>query len=214
MIRTGMKFSFAMNIITCGLLLNGCGAHAQGVFYRTVTFDGYPKIAPEDSISTSYYYEDSVTFRPILPDTKFGRDGGESEFAPWNGTAFLDFPFTSTMLGTRGGWSRFGLFSVDLAEYSTVVGAPRDIEFIGLRFDSTRVTNTFRTDGTIDGPEGDVDFETFYFDQSFDDLVSFEIGTFGFAMDNLVFFDVIPEPSPFRLLYVGGALFCFIRRRN
>jgi len=57
-----------------------------------------------------------------------------------------------------------------------------------------------------------VDFETFYFDRSFDDLVSFEIGSYGFAMDNLVFFDVVPEPSPVQLLCVGATMFSFFRR--
>ena len=64
----------------------------------------------------------------------------------------------------------------------------------------------FTTDGVIDGTGPTADFETFYFDNRFADLVRFEVPTYGYAVDNLVFFDVIPEPTIWSLLLVAGTV--------
>jgi hypothetical protein len=52
----------------------------------------------------------------------------------------------------------------------------------------------FTTDGIIDGTGPLADFETFYFDARFNDLVRLEVPTYGWSLDNMVFSQV-PEPS-------------------
>jgi hypothetical protein len=50
------------------------------------------------------------------------------------------------------------------------------------------------------------DFQTFYFGEEFSNLVGFDAPSQTHALDNLVFFDVIPEPGTWALLVLGGAL--------
>ena len=89
---------------------------------------------------------------------------------------------------------RFGLFSVDLAEFSTLYQFPATVQFIGYRPDGSTVTTNFVTDGIIDGTDPLADFQTFYFDECFADLVRFEVPTYRYALDNLVVYPV-SEPS-------------------
>lgn len=188
--------------------------HAQGTFNRTITFD-VPTLPPGTGIATSYYYEDSMTFIPIDPSEQFSRAGGGREAFPENGTTYILQALTYSLSGSRGGVSRFGLFSVDLSEFSTLYQLPRTVQFIGYRSDGTVVTADFTTDGTIDGTGSLPDFQTFYFDNRFSDLLRFEVPTHTYALDNLVFFDVVPEPGTGALFVLGTALLglrCFKRR--
>jgi hypothetical protein len=98
---------------------------------------------------------------------------------------------------------------VDLAEVSTLYNFPRTIQFTGYRGDGSAVTMEFTTDGVIDGTGPLADFQTFYFDNRFSDLIRFEVPTTVYAMDNLVYF--IPEPSSGLLIFMGGAILCFVR---
>ncbi len=180
--------------------------HAQGHFLRPIRFNGPPVIPVGTDIGVTYYYEDSMTFRPISAGDQFGRMGGGRTAFPENGTAFLILGAFDSLSGSRGGISRFGLYSVDLSEFSTLYGFPKTVQFVGYRLDGSIVTTGFTTDGIIDGTGPLADFETFYFDQSFSDLVRFEVPSYGFAMDNLVFFDVIPEPASGALLLLGAGL--------
>ena len=180
--------------------------HGQG-YLRTITFNGPPVIAPGSNIGVTYYYEDSMTFTPIMNGDQFTRAGGGVSFFPENGTAYILQGFGDTFAGYRAQTpnpSHFGLYSVDLAEFSTLYNYPASIEFIGYLPDGKTVSTTFTTDGVIDGTGPLADFQTFYFGQEFADIVRFEVPGNTYAMDNLVFFDVVPEPTTAALLIVGG----------
>ena len=181
-------------------------ARGQGTL-RTITFDGPPTIPPGTGIGVTYYYKNSMTFIPVDIGDQFGRMGGGRTAFPENGTAYLILAAFDSLSGSRGGVSRFGLYSVDLSEFSTLYGFPRTIQFIGYRPGGSTVVAEFTTDGIIDGTGPLPDFQTFYFDQRFSDLVRFEVPTHTYALDNLVFFDVVPEPGTGTLLALGTALF-------
>jgi len=109
-------------------------------------------------------------------------------------------------------WSgqRFGLVSVDLAEFSLLYQSPLTVPFVGFRPDGSTVTMEFVTDGVIDGSGPLADFQTFYFDSRFADLVRVEVPTYGWSLDNMVFSQV-PEPATGALLFVGGLLLWALR---
>jgi hypothetical protein len=200
----GVAFLTAVISLTYG--------YAQGTFNRVITFDGPPIVPPGSGVAITYYYEDSMTFRPINSGEQFSRAGGGRTGFPENGSAYILQAFTYSLAGSRGGVSRFGLYSVDLSEFSTLYNYPWTVQFIGYRSDSTTVTTQFTTDGIIDGTGPAADFETFYFDSRFADLVRFEAPSYGYALDN---FDVVPEPTTSTLLLLGGAgLWLFARRKN
>jgi hypothetical protein len=181
---------------------------------RNITFDGSPVIPPGSEIGVTYYYEDSMSFTPINPGEQFGRAGGGRAGFPEDGTAYIDLAFGDSLSGSRGGSIRFGLYSFDLAEFSILYNYPWTVQFIGYRPDGSSVTTEFTTDGIIDGNGPLPDFQTFYFDDRFSDLVKFELPNHRVAMDNLVFFDVVPEPSSFALLLAGGVMVYALRRRR
>ncbi len=99
--------------------------------------------------------------------------------------------------------SIFSVLSVDLAEYSTVVPDAVTVQFIGYHPDGSTVTESFTTDGIIDGTGPLADFQTFSF-TGFTDLTRVEIPTSGWSLDNLVV--SVPEPAANALLAFGGLL--------
>lgn len=202
-------------VVALGFLVNH--GSAQGVFLRTITFDSHPVVQPGWNVGVTYYYEDSMTFRPMSPEEQFTRAGaGQADFFPDNQTGYLLQSRFDSLSGTRGGISRFGLSSVDLSEFSTLYNFPRVVQFIGYRSDGSVVTTEFTTDGIIDGTGPLSDFQTFYFNKEFSDLVRFEVPSNTYAMDNLVFFDVVPEPGVTALGLLGGVILAGWRliRRN
>jgi hypothetical protein len=108
----------------------------------------------------------------------------------------------------------FGLVSVDLAEFSTLYPTPLTVPFIGYRADGSMVSTEFVTDGIIDGAGPLADFQTFYFDSQFVNLVRVEVPTYGWSLDNMVFSDAVPEPSACALLLTGGVMVYALRRRR
>jgi len=186
------------------LLLATNFAQAQGTF-RTVTFDGFPVIPPGSDVGVTNYSESGMRFTPIDVGEQFVRSGGGREGFPQNGTGYILNGFFTSLSGSRGS-THFGLSSVDLAEFSTLYSFPRTIQFIGYRPDGTTLTTEFATDGIIDGTGPLSDFQTFYFSDEFADLVRFEVASQVYALDNLVFFDVIPEPGTWAFLVLGGVL--------
>jgi hypothetical protein len=94
---------------------------------------------------------------------------------------------------------------VDLAEFSRLYAFPVTIQFLGYRADGSIVTADFTTDGIIDGTGPLADFQKFYFGPEFTDLTKFEVPTHGYALDNLTYYNVIPEPSSGALLALGLA---------
>ena len=109
------------------------------------------------------------------------------------------------------------MVSVDLAEFSILDNSPRTVPFVGYRPDGSTVITEFKTDGIIDSSGPLADFQTFYFDSRFADLVRLEVPTGTWALDNMVFSQV-PEPAVGALLVLGGLLLwafrsCFRRLR-
>jgi len=166
-------------------------------------------IPPGSNIGVTYYYEDSMTFTPINPGEYFVRAGGGISVFPEKGSAYLLQGAFESLAGSRGGTSRFGLSSVDLSEFSSLYSFPKTVQFVGHRPDGSTVTAEFTTDGIIDGTGPLPDFQTFYFDQRFSVLVRFEVPIHTYALDNLVFFDVIPEPTTATLMALGADLLAF-----
>jgi hypothetical protein len=141
-------------------------------------------------------------------------NGGGVPGRAQNGTPFLQQYGPNALIATAytrtGLPDRFAVISVDLAESSTVVGAEL-ARFVGYRTDGGVVTAEFMPDGIIAGEGPLVDFETFHFDDRFNDLIKFEAVKFG-SLDNLVFAPPVPEPAIMVLLALGGVALVLVRR--
>ena len=79
----------------------------------------------------------------------------------------------------------FTILTVDLAEYSTVFTAPKTITFTGYKPGGGTVTQSFTTDGIIDGLGPAGDFQTFTFNTAFTGLTRVTASTTGFMIDNI-----------------------------
>jgi hypothetical protein len=179
---------------------------AQGTF--KINFDGPPVVAPGTGVLVTNYFESGMTFQS-LPGSHFSRWGAATDPRdPDNGTAFLRAALGDSLMFRFTNGSLFSLVSVDLAEYSTVVPDAVTVSFIGYHPDGSTVTESFTTDGIIDGTGPLADFQTFNF-TSFTDLTRVEIPTYGWSLDNLVV--SVPEPMTTSLMVLGG-LACFVMK--
>jgi hypothetical protein len=156
-------------------------------------------------------------FRPIGtvgPGNGFVRQGGQFQPAPENGTAYLQAALGNSLVLSFLDGSLFGMISIDLAEYSTVVPNAVTVRFIGHRSNGSSVTTDLTTDGIIDGTGPLADFETFYFGPEWSGLTRVEIPTYGWSLDNLVV--SIPEPSSLSMFGLGGSLLALslLRKRR
>ena len=131
-------------------------------------------------------------------------------FRPDNGTAYLQAAFTQSLMFSSTNGLLFGLVSVDLAEYSTVVPDAVTVRFVGYRLDGTVVSTNLTTDGVIDGTGPIADFQTFSFGPEFSGLTRVETPTYGWSLDNLYL--SIPEPGSGMLFLAGGALALALKR--
>lgn len=199
------------------LLLACCGvvANSNGQGTIQIAFDNPPQLpGPGQSFSVQEYYEAGMWFRPlgvVGSGNVFSRrrGGGQIAWAPDNGTAYIAAALGSSLVFSFGDGSQFGLISVDLAEYSTVVSNAVTVPFVGYRQDGSTVTTSFTTDGVIDGSGPLADFETFTFGPEFSGLTRVEIPTFGWSLDNLAV--AIPEPNNISLMLVGGGIVIWLR---
>ncbi len=180
---------------------------AQGTLQWTVTFDGTPTIQRDTGILVSQYFEAGMWFKATQSPYRFEREGGGSVGFPENGTAYLLFgQGDSLAVSSTNPAQPFGVVSVDLAEFSVLYAYPIVVPFIGYKPDGSAVTIQFTTDGIIDGTGPLADFQTFYFDDRFRDLVRLDVADYGFALDNMVF-AAIPEPTTSAfVLALGGIL--------
>jgi hypothetical protein len=204
--------SYLPAIVFASALASAMLCSGQGTF--TIGFEGPPSLAPGTGVYVQQYFEAGMWFRPlgiVGPGNGFDRQrgGGGVSFAPDNGTAYLSAASGDSLVFSFEDGSLFGVFSVDLAEYSTLFQYPVTIPFIGYRPDGTTVSTSFTTDGIIDGDGPLADFQTFYFGPEFSGLTRVEIPTYGWSLDNLSVF--IPEPSPSALLLAGAFSFCLFR---
>jgi PEP-CTERM motif len=193
------------------LLLCYAMASCSGQNTLQITFDGPPVQPPDTAAIVTNYTETGMSFTTISSSVGFVRMGPDdgsgpprSQF-PDDGSAYIQGgPDTLTFNFTDG--SKFGLISVDLAEYSTVFQEPLTLEFIGYHPDGSTVTESFTTDGIIDGTGPLADFQTFDF-TGFTDLTRVEIPVpsgSDYSLDNLVV--SVPEPASGILLLMGGGL--------
>jgi hypothetical protein len=203
-----MKTKIALSVFAW--LCVAIGSYAQGTLQTT--FDGPPLQPPGSAAVVTNYYESGMSFTSLPMPVGFVRVGSNPVSSrPDDGSAYLQStlaPAAPVMFNFTNG-SLFGLLSVDLAEYSTVVPNAVTVQFIGYHRDSSTVTTSFTTDGIIDGTGPMADFQTFNF-TGFTDLARVEIPTFGWSLDNLVV--SVPEPPIGALLLVGGLLIFGLRK--
>lgn len=182
----------------------------------TVEFEGSPWQPLETQIAMYEYIENGIRFMPLGPSEPgnfFGRIGSGLPLYPSNSGRYLNFSVADTLQFFLTSGSLFGVVSLDLAEYSTVVPDAAAVEFVGYKYDGSIVRQTFMTDGTIDGTGALADFETFHFGPDFNDLIRVEIDpTWGFSLDNLAI--VIPEPGTLTLAGLGVLAWAWRRQRR
>lgn len=90
----------------------------------------------------------------------------------------------------------FTILALDLSEYSTVYAYPQTVVFTGHKVDGSTVTQSFRTDGIIDGTGPLDDFQTFTFNSSFINLTKVVANTSLFMADNLAVIVEGQETTP------------------
>ena len=205
-------------LIVAGFLFICRGtACAQG----TVTFD-YPTIYIGVDGTRSYTDATGMRFQ------SFGPGGGQSydrlirlgnlgtQGIPANGTIYLQWYVApqrqETVLVTLTNGGAFGFMQVDLADPHSPSSNQLAVTFIGTKSDGSIVATTFTTPGN-----GARTFQTYYFGSDFQSgLVSVSIPSVCWAMDNLVFDNVVvPEPGTFILFGMGGlgvAVWQWLRR--
>lgn len=208
--------SFGMICLVFAFRLTGV-IQCAGQGTTHIAFEGPPspsRVLP----SVTGYYESGLYFSPV-PYSSGGDPGlipnfrhvPSSFFSPSNGTAII--------LEGRGDGVEFSatnslpmdLVMVDLAEGShpsLVV----TIVFIGYKTDGSVVSTSVTTDGINDLHGPMVDFQTYYFDSRFTQLLRVEVLGDNWALDNL-FVVIIPEPSSLALLCCGGLLLAACRHR-
>jgi hypothetical protein len=196
---------FLIPLLLILMISGGQYGLAQGRITDNINFNN--SVPPGSGVALSYYYETPFVFTPINTGEQFTLAGGAISSFPENGTAYILQGAFNTLSGTRIGSTRFGLYSVDLAEFSRLYAFPVTIQFFGYKADGSIVTANFSTDGVIDGTGPLADFQTFYFGPEFTDLTKFEVPGHGYALDNLIYYNVVPEPSSGALLVLGLAIF-------
>lgn len=197
----------ALALVAIGIVLAETAAGAPIV----IGFEEPVPQGPGTSGRRPEYREAGFVFSeaplPGGPPNGMGRTGALSGGRPGNGTSFLSFLLNSSLVFRMDDGSSFDLLAVDLAEYSVVFQAPKDVSVVGERLDGTIVEVLFVTDGQIDGAFGPLpDFETFLLPSTFIDLVEVRIPVDTFAIDNVAV-RLVPEP-PFSVHFGAVVLSC------
>lgn len=151
---------------------------------------------PKTGVLIPYYDEDGFITNPIGPiDTKapyrvaiYGPGG-----YPDNSTAFIKLSSGCSYDVYGQNNEVFDALAVDLAEYSIVFPVPKTIGFLGTKADGSLVRTSFTTDGRIGPGAPGGGFETFFFPDSFRDLVNLQATNDLFSLDNLTL-RLVPDP--------------------
>lgn len=192
-------------LVTCLIWVYvGTPCLGQGVIRWNISFDGFPMIPVGTGQVVTNYSESAFFFEGINSGERFIRVGGGRSGFPENGTAYVTLSAFDSLACTAS-FGRFGLYSVDLSEFSTLYQEPKVIQFVGYKSGGQVVTTEFTTDGIIDGTGPLADFQTFYFDSRFEDIIRLEVPTVGIALDNLVV-QSVPEPQTSLLLLTAAAV--------
>jgi len=205
-----MKTLGELLVALSALLSTRSAAYAQG----TITFDGAPVQPPGTAYLVQSYRESGVWFVPIPGTDGFIRQGSNppAVFWPDNGTAYVVASVGDSLMFGMDDGTEFGLASVDLAEWSTDYPQPVTVPFVGYRSDGSIITESFTTDGIIDGTGPLKDFQTFYFSAQFVGVRRVQVLTYGWSLDNVVF--AIPEPTAISLGLVGFVVWRLFRKRR
>lgn len=189
-------------------------------FAVVIEFDT-PPLGVTGSRLQSYYQEDGVEFRamgatPYAPILGFGYTGTQvPRFASNDSLGYISANFLRINMADN---SLFSLGTVSLAEYSTVRHSSRNFIFTGHYADGSTTSQTFVTDGLIDGIGGIDDFETFAFSSAFNDLAYVTLRSPSYvsvSIDDLVVNPItVPEPSILSLFLLGSLGIVTIRRKK
>jgi hypothetical protein len=189
------------------LLLCCASARCLGQGTLQITFNGPPIQPPGTAKIVTNYVESGVSFASVPQSFGFIRMGsGTGQQSPISGfpddgTAYIQQIGSAPILFSFTDGSVFDLTSVDLAEYSTILSGPVTVQFVGYHPDGSTVTESFTTDGIIDGAGPQMDFQTFNF-TGFTGVTSVEIPSSDWSLDNLVI--SVPEPTRSTLPLAGG----------
>jgi len=158
---------------------------------------------PGGSEIISEYVEAGFSFSAPLGISHKDNDTQDG-INPYNGSAYLrtsSEPYQATLTIQEVNGSRFGIFSIDLADYS-VHFSQSSPTFVGYRNGVEVGRNVFSTNS--------IDFETYQLSDDFRDVDSVEVLEIGYAIDN-VHLQVVPEPASMLLFGIGGLL---LRKRK
>ena len=162
-------------------------ARADGT--ETITFEPAP--LPHGDRLIDEWIEKDLRF---TTPNRFGSNDVSDAGYPYNGSTYLNFAYTESPLTiTTVDAQPFSVFTVDLAEYSTVFAEPKTITFVGTHVDGSTTSASFTLDGIIDGNGPARDFQTFTFPPAFRDLQKVTVDADIYSLDNLVV-NVVPLP--------------------
>lgn len=203
-----LLFSFAAIV---PIAVTSLGSAAQ---ITTLTFQ--PGTLPNGGKVETVWHESGFTLdgNPSFASISHGLVQRE-ETSPSNGTDYLKFAFdTKGSVLTMDTGDPFSLLSIDLAEYSTVtVEGEYQTEFIqfqGLNTNGEYVYNEFQLDLFLDGVGGLDDFQTFYFDSKFENVIEVTLVDELFSLDNLVVY----IPTSGTMIPVAIAGFISMQRKR
>ncbi len=168
--------------------------HGQGTM--TIGFEGHMSPLGGYRESGMIFYNTAGPEVPtLLPSGHSGYPDNGTQYLGSGGGDLLTFRFDTVPT------TYFDLVSLDLAEDFPV---PVTLQVIGYPVMSQAVTNMITTDGIMDGPGGQPDFQTFYFDAAFQHVNRIQITTDRWYLDN-VLISGVPEPSAGALVLLGAA---------
>ena len=205
--RANMKSLFI--IATFMLIVAGMAAQGQGTitFNCAAYFDG------------TNYSELGMQFRVITPTSGDHDYMGISPAitspwnTPYNSTPYMYFirqnsPDDYVGFSLTNGYI-FGLTSVQLADAASPSLSSVPILFVGFLSSGSTVTNIFTTPGN-----GATTFQNYLFTPAFaGGLTSVDILAPRWAMDNLVFGNVVPEPGMGSLVVIGLLAFASLKTK-